>query len=400
MRAWPRLLCLLLVFPTLAGCGKAPAASAGADKRLPTGPHVVYISKGTLLAVTVQPGQQQRYVLVGENVPADASHRPPERDHIYAGGEAKLRFVRLDLKTGQATTVKEFGPPAPVPMLFDRQIAYARDGRIAYCEGIDKPFVVHIVDPDGSTRSITMPEDVDALIRPVWHPDSSHLLFFKWFLSASPPPPGRQEPVLATVPARGSITERTLPANAISSQDTTWSADGQSIYSSAVLSEAQVQLWRTAYPSLAYEALATYSLGSIWQHASLPTFMAAEESGTLAWLTYRGGSGAEGGFDVWRLAPGGKPSRTRLVLEARPRRMALSPDGESLAFVQGDGTLAVARLSTGVPEVVTKISLGKDSYPFLSWALGGNALLVERDVRGQLALVPTSRNSRDSGRSQ
>jgi hypothetical protein len=348
---------------------------------------IVYTSQGTLLALSMQPAQKQRYVLVSENVATDDAQRG-RHDRVYAGEGAKLRFVRLDLQTGDTTVVKELGPPAPVPMLFDRQIAYARDGRIAYCEGIDKPFTLHVVEPNGRTRSVPRRRELDMILRPVWHPDSAHLLFFEAVVFVAP---ARQDAVLATVSPSG-ITERKLPSGVVGSQDTTWSDDGHSLYWSSVTSDRTVQLWRTTYPSLACEAVAAYSLGDIWEHANLPTFLVAEESGDIVWLAFRGDD-TGGKFEVWRLAPGARPKRTSVTLDSRPRRMALSPDGQFLAVVQPGGRLAVAQLSTGTLRPIPNASLGSAESPLVLWALGGDALLVEREGAGQLALVPFARNA-------
>jgi hypothetical protein len=376
MRAWPQLLCLLLVLPTLAGCGKAPAESAapraakarqGPPQTLPAAKPIYTaggsVGAGWFGAVAVQPGGGQRSLVLVEWV---ASKKDPS--------SGSYRLLRFDLVSRKLQRLADLGEGE----LDSGAVACAANGRIAMREerrwGYDEDCRIKEREPDGQWRAVT--DWTNDLETPEgWSPDSSALLMRRlrqqegWPLVYA---------VASSSGPRAPFTEMPLSPRPL--QQAVWSADSSRLFASALRSGPglTVDLVSIAWPSRKAQSLLTTSMAEL---------MVAEESGTLVACAM----GADQQYQVWRVDPGAAPVLTPASPPSVPVAAAVSPDGEALAVVLGqwtrqdrpatsEGGLAVFDLATGAERLVPD-TVGKN-INVAHWVLGGHALIFTIAPKG------------------
>jgi hypothetical protein len=364
------LVAALLAAATMCGCSKAGGGGQRNHLGKPAAPpkvlkpaRVVFTAGGKLgaaktAAIAMQPGTQQRYLVLMEWVQQDKT-----------GSEGRYRLIRLDLTAGGTQELGAVDGIVAEP----RHITYARNGRIAV-EGEDNQ--INVREPDGAWRTAIHRTD-DTLHEPFgWRPDSQSLLchhfrsdpfsyVFTVVTSASPSEPFRER----------SIAHRLV-------QNAVWSANGSGFYALAPgRTGTALDLLSVEWPSGRETTLLRGELGGL---------SVAEESGTLAFI----GEAEGDNWQVWTMRPGSKPERTPVVLPSMPTEFEVSPDGTYVAAVLGkepksdkgfpraEGGLAVYRLSDGA-EYRVPDTIGKNVM-MMHWVLGGRAVVYTVVPRGFL----------------
>jgi hypothetical protein len=380
MRAWPQLLCLLLAFPTLAGCGKAPAESAapraakarqGPPQTLPAAKAIYTaggkVGAGWFGAVAVQPGAGQRYLVLVEWI---ASRQDPSL--------GRYRLLRLDLSSREVQQLAELGEGE----LDSRDVACARSGRIAIQEERpqedDYEHRIRVREPDGQWRPVT-DWTLGMTQTPVaWSADSSALLYHRFSYERS---------LFSYDVAASSSATAAFAHTAVTGArllNGTWSKDGRRLYGNGWLSTRSREapgLIAVDWPSQTARAIPPTST-----ETAVTEVLVAADSGDVVMLR----ASADWTMTVWRMPSGSSRMESAgITLPARGVGTAISPDSKLLAVVLGretkdsvlwEGGLIVYRLDDGrecrVPDTVGK------NITAVHWVLGGRALVFTIAPKG------------------
>jgi hypothetical protein len=366
-----RTLLLLLLLTAVMSCG-CSAPRGRTQSRRPAAPPtmlqpapVVYTAggesgTGKIAAMAVQPGTQQRYVVLMEWARQDRE-----------GIEGRYRLLRLDVSTGDT---QELGP-VDTGEAGPRDIACAANGRIAVEQESDlEETRIRVREPGGAWRAAYgwMAHDLPEPIG--WTSDSKSLLCRHFRTDSF----DAAFTALTSASLRDPFRERSIAHRVL--QNATWSADGSRCYALAFShTGGTLDLLSVGWPSGHESLLLRGSLGDL---------SVAEENGTFAFIRETGADG----WEVWSVPRGARPGPTPVVLPSVPAEFALSPDGRYAAAVLGkvagdsnlaEGGVAVYRLRDGaeyrIPDTVGK------NVMMLHWVLGGRAVIYTAAPSGVLS---------------
>jgi Tol biopolymer transport system component len=353
MRVLSQLLCLLLVLPALAGCAKAPAASAGAEVEPSAEPRVVYTSSGSIGLASVRPNDRGRHVLIAERA--------------QSGGKVQLRW--LDLVSGNADTPIS----APAGPGWVGGLDVSATGAVAVVDVRDGAGVeqsaVWALAPNGSWHQAT---DYDGKMRliPRWSPDSRYLTYYRYRYGGDRLESA--ERIVATVPLEGGrAVETVILPNASPSDSAVWSADSRSLYCIRARGDEPWRLERIEWPGLASR--------TVLEADGIFFLKVAEDAGDIivgtASLTDVQ-QHEQAPMTVWRIQPGSAVMRTNLRLQRTPSAAKVSPDGRLLAMIPyNERGLVIGDLQSGTKRSL--LATDDLSPSILDWALQGKGLLVE-----------------------
>jgi WD40 repeat protein len=363
----------------------APAKPAGSDeqsdgtgKPTATG-NAVHLS-GEVLGLESCPGSGQTRFLVTEGFAGSAV---PFKDIL------RLREWNVDTEQiqdlAERTSYVDVDEQPPAAGGF---AALRKDGMLAVeierMQDSGLHSTIDVRQPDGRWRFIHdwQPRTTQRVIG--WSPQSAALLYISFTpapVEDGPPPPF--EPSSLRVWSDGSGkddgAEVVLADPSMAVYEAAWAPDGKTIYC-------------TSRPSLSGRAGAERLIAISWPSAKSTVLCeapliawpsVAEKSGDVVWLT--GGDSPEAAINVWRMAPGGKPTETAAVMPKGVDLMVVSPDGSQVAAVFPGGKVSVYRLQDGSHRDVA--GLAECEVHKLLWVYDGTILVAavgEQEVR----LVP------------